>query len=105
MALYAVTYDHPDEAGWHRHILPHVAWLQDRLRDGSLIASGPFAGSPVKSALLIVDAPDRPTLDARIATDPFAREGLIENLTIREWDPIFGVFNDRSSMAGQLQER
>lgn len=105
MTIWAVTYEHPDEAGWRTHLPPHVAWLQDRLADGSLLASGPFAGDPARTALLILDAPDRGALDALIATDPFAIEGLIANLTVRPWDPIFGAFNTRSSRPGQLQTR
>ena len=103
MPVYAVTYDHPDEDGWKRHVMPHVMWLQDRLRDGSLIASGPFTGTTVKSALLIMSAPDRSAIEGLIASDPFATEGLIEKLVIHEWDPIFGVFNDRPSLPGQMQ--
>lgn len=105
MPLYAVTYDHPDEDGWRTHVLLHVAWLQDCLADGSLLASGPLGTAGVKSALLVMTASDRPTLDRLIATDPFAIEGLIGNITIREWDPIFGAFNERSSMPGQIQRR
>lgn len=105
MPLYVVTYDHPNEAGWGRHVMPHVAWLQDRLADGSLLASGPFGGEVPRSALLIMSAPDRQALDRLIACDPFSTEGLIENMTVREWDPIFGAFNDRSSMPGQMQKR
>ena len=105
MPIYAVAYDHPDEAGWRAHLLPHVAWLQERLTDGSLLASGPFKDDANRAALLILSAPDRAALDALIATDPFAVEGLIANLTVREWDPIFGAFNARSSMPGQLQSR
>ena len=103
MPLYAVTYEHPDEDGWRRHVMPHVIWLQDRLKDGSLLASGPFPVPKVKSALLIMNAPDRHTLENLIASDPFAKEGLIENMTIQEWDPIFGAFNDLSTMPGQMQ--
>ena len=105
MPLYVVTYEHPDSAGWQRHVLPHVGWLQDRLKDGSLLASGPFADGPDKAALLIMSAPDRAALDALIATDPFAVKGLIAGMAVREWDPIFGAFNPRSSMPGQLQAR
>ena len=98
MPLYAVTYDHPDEEGWRAHLLPHIAWLRDRVADDTVLASGSLPDSPVKAALLIMAAPDRPALDALIATDPFAIQGLIENMTVREWDPIFGAFNNRSSM-------
>jgi len=103
MPLYIVTYEHPDEAGWRRHVMPHVGWLRDRVKDGSLLASGPLPDAPVKSALLIMDVPDRAALDALIATDPFAAENLIENMAVREWDPIFGAFNARSSMPERHQ--
>jgi hypothetical protein len=32
-------------------------------------------------------------VEAVVSRDPFAREGLIENLTILEWDPLFGIFS------------
>lgn len=98
MPLFIVTYEHPDELGWQQHLMPHITWLQERIDDGSLIASGPFSNTPGKSALLIMNTPDKASLERVIASDPFAIEGLIANMTIREWDPIFGAFNDRSSM-------
>lgn len=103
MPVFVVTYDHPNEAGWQTHVRPHVAWLQARLKDGSLLASGPYTDATLKSALLVIQAADRSALDALIASDPFAIEGLIENMTIRSWDPIFGAFNDQSSFPGQMQ--
>ena len=105
MPLYVVTYEHPDEAGWREHVTPHVGWLQDRLADGSLLASGPFSGDATRTALPILTAPDREAVEALIATDPFAVHGLIADMTVREWDPIFGAFNARSSRPGQLQTR
>ena len=84
--------------------MPHIAWLQDRLGDGSLLASGPFSETTAKSALLIMRAPDRMSLDDLIASDPFSSEGLIENMTVRQWDPIFGAFNQQSSMPQHLRE-
>ena len=101
--LYVVTYDHPDDTGWQAHVLPHIAWLQGRLRDGALVASGPFDGNEPRSAMLVMSAPDRSALEAIVATDPFAVHGLIENMTVRAWDPIFGAFNAASSRPGQLQ--
>ena len=105
MPVYAINYEHPNEAGWRQHLPPHIGWLQDRLKDGSLLASGPFANSPQRAAMLVMYAQDRAAIDALIASDPYAVEGLIENMTVREWDPIFGDFNQRSSMPGQMQDR
>jgi hypothetical protein len=56
MPLFAITYEHPDEAVWRKHVGPHVTWLQDRLKDGTLLASGPVNGEAMKAALLIVSA-------------------------------------------------
>ena len=105
MPLYVVTYEHPNEAGWREHLAPHIAWLQDRLADGALLASGPFTGDPHKTAMLILSAPDREAVEALIATDPFAIHGLIADMTVREWDPIFGAFNASSTLPGRMQTR
>jgi uncharacterized protein YciI len=32
-----------------------------------------------------------------VVEDPFAIEGLIDNLTILPWDPMFGAFSGESS--------
>lgn len=98
MALWVITYEHPDEAGWQLHLGPHITYLRELLHEGVLRASGPLPGRSVRAALLILAAPDRAALDEIIARDPFAREGLIENMTVHEWDPIFGAFNAESSM-------
>lgn len=103
MPIYVVTYEHPDELGWKEHLMPHVAWLQAQLKAGTLIASGPFGDRTLRPAMLILSAQDRSSLHRLIATDPFAEQGLIDNMTVDEWDPIFGAFNDRSSMPGQMQ--
>jgi uncharacterized protein YciI len=103
MPLFFVTYEHPNEEEWKQHLMPHIVWLQDRLKDGRLIASGPFTDTGVKSAMLILSAADRPSLDRLVASDPFAEHGLIDNMAVHEWDPIFGVLNERSSMPGQMQ--
>ena len=103
MPLYVVTCEHPNEDGWKQQLMPHIAWLQAQLETGALLASGPFGDRTVRPAMLIMTAPDRLSLDRLIATDPFAEHGLIENMAVREWDPIFGIFNDRSSMPGQMQ--
>lgn len=98
MPLFVITYEHPNEEGWRRHVMAHVAWLNQRLEDNSLMASGPFEDQNLKSALMIMKASDREPLEAVIATDPFAIEGLIENMVSKEWDAIFGAFNAYSSM-------
>ena len=97
MTTSVVTYSHPDEAGWHEHLGPHLDWLAAELEAGRLRASGPFVGTDVRSAMLIIDVEDRSALDAMITTDPFHIAGLIEHMTITEWDPIFGALAPTAS--------
>lgn len=103
MPLYVVRFHHPDTAGWQQQLMPHIVFLQELLKQGALKASGPLPGGRDKAALLLIEAPDRPALDAIIARDPFAVHGLIADMVVEEWDPIFGVFNALSSMSGQMQ--
>ena len=103
MPIYVVTYEHPNEDGWKEQLMPHITWLQAQLKNGALLASGPFSDRTLRSAMLIISAADRVSLDQLIATDPFAEHGLIANMSVNEWDPIFGAFNNRSSMPGKMQ--
>lgn len=105
MPLYVVTYSHPDATGWAEHLPAHIGYLQDLLAEGSLRASGPFTGAPDRQAMLILHAADRAGLDALVAADPFAEHGLIADLAVAEWDPIFGAFNADSTYPGKLQTR
>jgi len=80
----------------------HLDYLREIEKEGRLRASGPFTDTPGKTAMLILSAPDREDLMALIARDPFEIHGLIEDMTVNEWDPIFGVFNDESTMPGRF---
>ncbi|MFM9861990.1 MAG: YciI family protein [Micropepsaceae bacterium] len=97
MPLFVVTYTHPNEDGWNAQVLAHVHYFQELLKTGALLASGPFVGGPVKSAMLVMPAANREALLATIAKDPFAIHGLIEDMTVTEWDPIFGALIQHSS--------
>lgn len=105
MAVFIIHFDHPDEAGWQLQLMPHIHFLQDLLAEGVLLASGPYPDAKVKSAMLLIKAADEAAALAVIGGDPFAEHGLIENMTVTKWDPIFGVFNELSSMPGAMQSR
>nr|WP_239016009.1 YciI family protein [Novacetimonas hansenii] len=48
---------------------------------------------PVWRLFLIMKGANRQEIDAMIAADPFASEGLICDLRIEEWDPLFGCLS------------
>lgn len=92
MAFFMVTYAHLDEDRWREHLTPHMQWLQDRVADGSLKASGPLVGKPGRQAMLIMVGADRQAVLNIIESDPFKIEGLVDDLSVCEWDPMFGCF-------------
>lgn len=87
-----VTMSHPDGPGWGQHVMPHVEYLQGLIEAGKLRASGPVVGGTLRAGLLLFTVESRAELDALIAADPFAIEGLIAELTVTEWNPLFGAF-------------
>ncbi len=92
-----VTMSHPDGPGWGEHVIEHVNYLNGLIAQGKLRASGPAVGTALRTGALLFTVADRAELDALIAGDPFAREGLIEALTVIQWDPMFGAFAAESS--------
>ena len=97
MRFFTVTMSHPAGDGWNRHLADHVRYLRELVAAGVLRASGPLKGTSLRSGFLIFKAEDRAAVEALVASDPFAVEGLIVQLTIVEWDPLFGAFADESS--------
>ncbi len=94
MAFFLVTMTHPDGECWGRHVVPHVGFLQSLIKAGKIKASGPVTGLGKRAGFIIVTAKDLEEVEQLIAQDPFAIEGLIDDLTILAWDPMFGAFAD-----------
>lgn len=97
MPFFVVTLVHPDGDGWNKHLAAHVQYLQELLANHTLRASGPLPGTPLRSALLILSVADREEAIAIVEKDPYAIEGLIESMTVMEWNPIFGTYRDEAS--------
>lgn len=97
MKFFAVTYVHPDVDGWNKHRSSHRSYLEDLLKQGTLRASGPFRGTPYKSAMLILSATSREEVLDVIAKDPFQVAGIVTETIITEWDPMFGTYKAESS--------
>ena len=99
MAFFLVTMTHPDGEGWGRHVMPHVQYLQELIEVGKIRASGPVTGLGKRAGFIIMTVDDREEVEHLIAADPFAIEGLIDEITILEWDPMFGSLADDASRA------
>ncbi len=97
MPFFVVTMSHPDGEGWGKYLHAHIEYLRFLIEQGRLRASGRLKGKPLRSGFLIFTATTQAEVEALIEQDPFAKEGLIAELTIHEWDPLFGVFAAESS--------
>lgn len=97
MPVYLVRMEHPDGDGWGEHVVAHVQYLKRLIQEGSLLASGPLKGAPLRSGFLIMKGDTLQQIEAMIAHDPFASEGLICGLRIEEWDPLFGCLSEHAS--------
>lgn len=102
MSMFLVIYEHKNDEAWQEGLAPHIHWLLEKLKQGSLKASGPLVGSGVKSAALIITADNQASAHALLADDPYMLNGAVTGLTITQWDPIFGAFNAESSRPGQI---
>ena len=92
--FFVVTMTHPDGEGWGNVScrMSHVEYLNRLIAAGKLRASGPAIDQPLRTGLLIFEVADRAGLDSLIAADPFAKEGLIVDLAVIPWSPMFGIF-------------
>ena len=97
MAFFLVTMTHPDGEGWGWHVVKHVGYLKSLIEAGKIRASGPVTGLGKRAGFIILTVADTDEANRLIANDPFAIEGLIEDLTILPWDPMFGAFSAESS--------
>ena len=92
MAMFAVlyTYSPSTSDGRDAHRAPHRAWLADLQRQKVLVSSGPYTDG--HGALLLVEGTDPDSVKQLVTQDPFAVEGLIENIVVTEWKPVMGTF-------------
>ena len=95
MKLFVVTYVHPDEEGWQKFLAPHIEYLEKLTKEGSLCVSGPSVGTPEKSAMLIVSAPSREDALDLTAKDPYMVQGLVSEINVTEWKPMFGSMREQ----------
>lgn len=81
---------HPDGEGWGQHVAAHVAFLNRLIDAGEILVSGPVSGLGKRAGFIIMTVADITEARDLIRQDPFAVKGLIDELTIVEWTPMFG---------------
>jgi hypothetical protein len=87
---------HPDGDGWGQHVSAHVAYLLGLIKQGKIQASGPVTGLGKRAGFIIMSVDSAEEAHRLVAHDPFAVQGLIDDLTVLEWDPMFGAFAGHS---------
>lgn len=90
---------HPDGEGWGQHVAAHVAFLKRLIDAGRILVSGPVSGLGKRAGFIIMTVATIADARALIEQDPFAVEGLIDELTIVEWTPMFGSLAGSSKVS------
>lgn len=94
MPLFAVEYSYSDTTVPARdeYRPAHRSWLADRVADDTVRAVGPYVDG--SGALVLVEAADEAAAREVLAQDPFAVHGLIDDVRIKAWQPVMGVFTN-----------
>ena len=66
----------------------HRAHLRELFDAGTLVMSGPWTADD--GALLIYDAPNLDAARDLVAADPYTQAGVITELSLHEWNVVFG---------------
>ncbi|MFY2790488.1 YciI family protein [Rhodococcus sp. MALMAid1271] len=84
MPTFVVEYKYSAEtsSGRDDHRTDHRAWLRELERRKILRSSRPLADH--SGATLIVDGPDKASVERIVAHDPFALANLIEHVRVEE---------------------
>jgi uncharacterized protein len=91
MPFFITTYHYAADSTEARdtHRPAHRAYLGEVSDRGGLLISGPFVGGP-DGAVLIFEAASEADVSALTDADPFVVEGLVDEITVREWLPAAG---------------
>ncbi|HHX85762.1 MAG TPA: hypothetical protein GX694_10640 [Actinomycetales bacterium] len=91
MPFFAVTYTYePAQTEEREANKPaHREWLSTQVERGAIRSVGPFVDG--SGALLLVSAPDADAARALVDEDPHCLRGLVSDITVREWMPVYGL--------------
>ncbi len=95
MPYFPTIYRYTDDDATRDQVRPaHRDYLRELTEQGRLAVSGPYVGGDRGGALLIFVADDEAAALELSANDPFMLEGLVEERTVREWQPVSGGLLD-----------
>ncbi|MBE2997903.1 MFS transporter [Nocardiopsis sp. HNM0947] len=91
-AVYAVLYTYAPDSSAARdlHRPAHKRYLDGLAAEGVNLCSGPFGPQETPGALLLLRARSAEEAVARTDGDPFRTEGLVSEVSAREWTPVLG---------------
>lgn len=91
MPFFATTYRYVVDSDAARDAVrpAHREYLAGLTSRGALAVSGPYVGGDA-GALLIFEAPTHDEAVALTDADPFVTEGLVTEVSVREWRPVTG---------------
>ncbi|UYG17478.1 YciI family protein [Brachybacterium huguangmaarense] len=91
MTTFAIQYVYgEDAASRDQHRSEHRAFLRTLLDQGTVLLSGPYGGDGAAGALIIAQGESAEAVLAVFDDDPFRREGLVAERSIRPWDIVIG---------------
>lgn len=67
----------------------HLAWLAESV--DVVVRAGPFVsddGSAMTGSMLVLDFPDRESVETWAAGDPYRSAGLFESVSIKAWKEV-----------------
>ena len=93
MPLFAVTYRYDAAQSEERedNKPAHREWLDAQVTAGAIRSVGPFVDG--SGALLLVEADDDEAARSLVNDDPHCLRGMVSEITVREWRPVFGAFS------------
>lgn len=94
MALYVIEYRYDNELlTLVSDFRPaHREFLRELQNQGILVASGFLRDAVFNGALIILRATSATHAAELLAGDPFATNGLINSVIVREWNPTLGDY-------------
>lgn len=87
LLIYQTAPDYLTRRGEFRQAHLSLAW--EYARRGELLLGG-AAGEPPDSAILLFQGEDASAAEAFAQADPYVRNGLISNWTVKPWNTVVG---------------